>query len=140
LPKGKAIRPFFGVLEDVQTMALCEGLVVIHHLEVLQGLEDLHSAMNNGVMHRTKSMGTKEKGFTKSIGARPLICLLWIFSNDPWNLLHSAGMVPHLLERERSFRSLWNGSSQIFLRSWKNFFHLHPIVESLLLGTANGIG
>jgi hypothetical protein len=31
--------------------------------------------MNNGVMHRPKSMRIKEKGFTKSTGMRPLICL-----------------------------------------------------------------
>jgi hypothetical protein len=36
LPKGKAIFPFFGVLEDIPTMAQCEGLVVIRCLEVLQ--------------------------------------------------------------------------------------------------------
>jgi hypothetical protein len=46
LPNGKAIFPFFGVLEDVPTMAQCEGLVVIRRLEVLRRLEDLHSTMN----------------------------------------------------------------------------------------------
>jgi hypothetical protein len=101
-------------------MAQCKGLVVVRLLEVLQRLGDLHSAMDNGVMHRPKPMRRKEKSFTMSTAERPLICLFWIFSNDPWNLLHSAWIVPHLSERERSFRSLWNGFSQIFLRSWKN--------------------
>jgi hypothetical protein len=36
LPKGKAIFPFFGVLDDTPTMTRCEGLVVVGRLEVLQ--------------------------------------------------------------------------------------------------------
>jgi hypothetical protein len=47
LPKGKkSIFSFFGVLEDIPTMAQCEGLVVIRRLKVLQRLENLHSTMN----------------------------------------------------------------------------------------------
>jgi hypothetical protein len=41
-------------------MAKCEGLVVVHGLDVLQRLEDLHSAMNNGVMHMPKSTRREE--------------------------------------------------------------------------------
>jgi hypothetical protein len=60
LPKGKAIFPFFGILGDRPTMAKCEGLVVICLLEVLQQFEDLHSALNNGVMHRPKTRTKKQ--------------------------------------------------------------------------------
>jgi hypothetical protein len=34
---------------------------------------------------------------------KPTTLPFWIFSNDHWNLLHSTWLVPHLLERERSF-------------------------------------
>jgi hypothetical protein len=72
-------------------MAQYKGLVVVRRLEVLQRLEDLHSAMNNGVMHRPKSTRRKEKRFYR-VNRREAANLpfFWIFSNDPWNLLHSA--------------------------------------------------
>jgi hypothetical protein len=67
----------------------CEGLVVIGCLEVLQRFQNLHSALTMASCISKKN-DKKGIGFTMSTAERLLMCLLWIFSNDPWNLLHSA--------------------------------------------------
>jgi hypothetical protein len=91
--------------------------------------------MNNGVMHRPKSMRIKEKGFTKSTGVRPLICLQMTLET--------------CYTRHGWFPISWKGidhSNRFGMVSHKlpplveEFSHLPPIVESILLGTANGIG
>jgi hypothetical protein len=57
LPKGKAIFPFLGVLDDHPTMAQCEGFFVIGRLEVLQRFDNLHT--DNGFMHK-QNTSTRE--------------------------------------------------------------------------------
>jgi hypothetical protein len=69
-------------------MAQCEGLIVVRRLIVLQRLEDLHSAMNKWRYAYAKINEKKGIRFYQVNRREPTNLPFWIFSNDPWNLLH----------------------------------------------------